>query len=119
MNIYVICPVRNCPPDVGMKLDEHVRGLEECACGDFSVYYPPRDTPQADDGIGLAIVQHQLAAMKACDEVHIWYDPASKGSHVDLGMALALGKQLRWIQPPARTAHKSYANVILALGCPT
>jgi len=32
--------------------------------------------------------------MRAADEVHVFWDVRSKGSHFDLGMAYALGKRI-------------------------
>lgn len=116
LRIYVLCPVRNCPAEVQQRLEEHVAGLE---AGGFTVHYPPRDVNQQDDGCGLTIVQAHLAAMKACDEVHIWWDADSKGSHFDLGMAWALEKPLRLITQHAATSRKSYGNVLLKVACPT
>ena len=31
-----------------------------------------------------------LEAMLGCEEVHVWWDPTSSGSHFDLGMAYML-----------------------------
>jgi len=35
-----------------------------------------------------------MEGMKKCDEVHVFWDVNSSGSHVDLGMALALEKEI-------------------------
>jgi nucleoside 2-deoxyribosyltransferase len=57
------------------------------------VHYPPENAPQ-DDPIGNLICEAHLNAMKECDEVHVFWDVNSKGSHFDLGMAYALGKTI-------------------------
>jgi hypothetical protein len=86
-NIYLICPVRRCTPEVRAVMDAYVAGLE--ARG-HKVHYPPRDVDQSNDDGGVRICQEHLHAMLACDAVHVWWDPASTGSHFDLGMAYAM-----------------------------
>lgn len=87
MHIYLICPVRNCSEEVRRFADDYVRRLESLGA---TVHYPPRDVDQTDDGIGLAISQSHRSAMRACDEVHVIWDPTSVGSHFDFGMAFML-----------------------------
>lgn len=79
------------------------------------VHFPPDDAPQ-DDPTGLAICQTHLRAMKLADEVHVFWDVESKGSHFDLGMAYALGKKI----VPIECEHpdgdgKSYWKVMNAI----
>jgi len=69
---------------------EYVSGLE--AKG-YAVHFPPRNVEQ-DDPTGFNIVMSHLDAMVLADEVHIFWDSTSYGSHCDLGMAIALGKKL-------------------------
>jgi hypothetical protein len=57
------------------------------------VHFPPDDAPQ-DDPTGAAICATHLAAMREADEVHVFWDVDSFGSHFDLGMAYALGKRI-------------------------
>jgi nucleoside 2-deoxyribosyltransferase len=107
MKIFVITPVRGgVPPAVSA----YVRRLE--AQG-HTVFFPPRDTDQTDDGIGLNICRANRRWIELADEVHVWWNPESTGSHFDLGMAFALRKPLRLVNAPHRTLSKSFANVLL------
>ena len=113
MNIYIVCPVRNCSQEITEALNRHVAELE--ARG-HSVHYPPRDVNQEDDGCGLHICEAHRAALKLADEVHIYWDSDSKGSLFDLGMAfMANSVRFRFINNPPRDNHKSYLNVFKAL----
>lgn len=85
--VYLICPVRNASLVQMMAMEDYVRGLE--AQG-YEVHYPPRDVDQSNDDGGIRICQQHLEYMAICDEVHVWWDDASKGSHYDLGMAAML-----------------------------
>jgi len=85
--VYLICPVRNADPEVLAKLKLYVADLE--AQGK-TVHWPPRDTDQSDP-TGVKILEQNRQATLDAKEIHIWWDPESKGSHIDLGMlAMAL-----------------------------
>jgi nucleoside 2-deoxyribosyltransferase len=64
--------------------------------------------------IGLRICQDNRAAIEAADEIHIYWNPDSKGSLFDLGIAFALRKQIVLINTVKPTATKSFENVLLA-----
>jgi hypothetical protein len=49
-----------------------------------------------------------LIGMHACDEVHVFWDVESSGSHFDLGMALALDKDIVLIRCFNDDEGKSY-----------
>lgn len=51
------------------------------------VHWPKRDTKQDGDPIGIRICRDNRKEMFAADEVHVWYDPESRGSCFDIGMA--------------------------------
>jgi nucleoside 2-deoxyribosyltransferase len=91
MNIYIICAVRN----ASQERVAQIRGYAAHLRGGLGhqVHFPPDDAPQ-DDPTGKAICQTHLAAMRDADEVHVFWDVDSKGSHFDLGMAYALGKRI-------------------------
>ena len=75
-------------------------------------HFPPRDVNQ-EDTEGWAICTAHLAAMMKVDEVHVFWDVNSKGSHFDLGMAFALGKKIRLVKLFAPDLEgKSYVQVI-------
>ena len=114
--IFVICPVRNANEGFTRFIHRYVGELE--AQG-YQVHLPPRDTNQTDPH-GLAICLENCDAIIAADEVHIWLDPASTGSHFDRGMLFAMlrlgmPKKVVLINTVYRTDHKSFENVLLAL----
>lgn len=110
--IYLICPVRGCDEYTSKALDTYVTQLESEG---HEVHYPPRDVDQTDDGIGLEICETHLASMKESDEVHVWWEISSKGSHFDFGMAYALDIPITVINSYETTEYKSYGNVLKAL----
>ena len=113
MNIYLICPVRGCDAKTLEDIERLVKQME--GEGD-TVHWPHRDAPQSDP-TGIEICRTHLDAMKKADEVRVVWDVESKGSHFDLGMAYALGKQVRPLWPVRPDgAEKSYWKVMCALG---
>lgn len=112
MKIYLICSVRNAKPESISEAENYVKSLENDG---HTVHYPPRDVDQTDDGVGLKICECHRKAMIECDEVHILFDPDSRGSLFDFGMAFVLNKPIRVVNDITRTKHKSYGNVMLEL----
>jgi hypothetical protein len=116
MKIYVICPVRNARK-ADLKFGaEYVKKLESQG---MIVHYPPRDSDQMEDGVGLKVNEANRKAIISSDEIHVIWDPKSYGSHFDLGMAFML-RAIREcpivvVRPLKRTLRKSYTNVLLAL----
>ena len=116
MQVYIVCPVRNSTPaDQKFALD-YVAGLERQG---ITVYFPPRDSDQTEDGIGLRVNEANRAGLLTADEVHVIWDPKSIGSHFDMGMVFML-RAIRdcaivLVNPVERTATKSYTNVVLEL----
>lgn len=114
----MICPVRGMTGEERRRAEAHVAALE---ADGHTVHYPPRDVDQTDDGCGLAICEAHRQAMAGADEVHVMWNPESKGSHFDLGMAFMLarsrigGLRFRVIGDLAATSHKSYGNVLAKL----
>ena len=110
MRIYLICSVRQASSEAAIAALAYVK-LRETVFHD-SVFYPPRDAKQ-DDPTGLGIVETELAVIAACDEVHIIWDINSKGSHFDLGAAMALRKPMVMVQSVTPDlSGKSYEKVI-------
>jgi len=105
MRITIICSVRAGTPE---GVYDYATELE--AQG-HQVYLPPRDTPQ-DDPTGYTICLRMKQAISQADEVHIFYSPASQGTHFDLGMAFALGKRWKLVNNPPDSEEKSYIKVI-------
>lgn len=111
MRIFIICPVRRLLPSEEEAIEEYIKVLE--ACG-HQVHYPPRDTPQ-DDPTGLNICRANRAGIRGAEEVHIWYNPNSTGSHFDLGMTFALDKPIKLINDVQPTDTKSFKNFLIAI----
>jgi len=107
---FLICPVRS-----GKYKGEAERWVKMLEEEGVEVHYPPRDTDQTDDGIGLHICEQNRAAIEDADSVYIIYDADSRGSHFDLGMAFALRKRILLINVDNPTPHKSFFNLLLAL----
>lgn len=111
MNIYIICAVRNAKETYIGTIRDHVARMRKEG---HQVHFPPDDVPQ-DDPTGAVICEMHRAAMERADEVHIWWDVESKGSHFDLGMAYALRKRLvPIVNESPDTPGKSYWKVINA-----
>lgn len=88
MNIYIICPVRILTKD---KKEQYTRYVTDLRADGHTVFFPPEDAPQ-DDTTGINIINIELEAIRNADEVHVFWNVNSKGSHFDLGAAMALGK---------------------------
>lgn len=89
-NIYIICAVRNATPERIAEIRAHAVRLRSEG---YDVHFPPDDAPQ-DDPTGEAICRVHRHAMRRANEVHVFWDVESKGSHFDLGMAYALGVKI-------------------------
>jgi nucleoside 2-deoxyribosyltransferase len=107
MNVYIICPVRNCSPERTAAIRAHAERLRKSG---YTVHFPTDDVNQ-DDPTGAAICRAHLDAMLAADFVHVFWDVNSKGSHFDLGMAYAMGKPITPVEcyepdPPGKSYWK-------------
>jgi len=116
--VYLICPVRNCDPKTSAKIEAYVSRIESEG---KIVHYPPRDVDQAQSG--FEICSEHRSAMMNCDEIHIWWDSKSSGSHFDLGMAFMLSHLMPGIlkfilanpEEVLATLSKSFGNMIRKL----
>lgn len=90
-HVYIICAVRGAPQARIDQLREYANSLRGAA--GYTVHFPPDDAPQSDP-TGSEICHAHRKAMLAADEVHVFWDVDSKGSHFDLGMAYALDKRI-------------------------
>lgn len=120
-DIYLICSVTNATDKDREYADAYVKALE--ARG-HKVHYPPRDVDQ--NGTGTEICEAHRAAMYKADEVHVIWNPDSKGSHFDFGMAYMLRFVVRdlgdmgdvkivLVNDPGQTETKTYGNVLCDL----
>ena len=117
--IYLICPVRAATMAEKAYLDQYVAMLEKD--GGYTVHYPPREVDQTLPG--PVICAKHRDAMCAADEIHVYWNPESKGSHFDLGMAYVLqllfNKTVQIINDVHATPNgKSYADVLLKMAVP-
>lgn len=116
MRVYIICAVRNAMASKVASIRQYAEKMR--GMGHF-VHFPPDDAPQ-DDKTGEAICAVHREAMSDCDEVHVFWDVDSAGSHFDLGMAYALRKT---IIPVSCERHdgegKSYWKAVIAPPTPT
>jgi len=87
--IFIICTVRGASPEYKKKLEDYVKYLESEG---REVHLPHRDTDQTKSGYEIC---HQNArAIAMADEVHVFYNPESLGTHFDMGVAFAYGKKV-------------------------
>jgi hypothetical protein len=112
--VFMICPVRNATDEEKEFLQNYMDTLESQG---VQVHYPPRDTNQVDPEGGINICTENRAAIRAADEVHIYWNASSSGSGFDLGMTFQIEKPLKlinreYVKP---TEGKSFQNVVLAL----
>jgi len=115
--VYLMCPVRKVLPEEKIKIDKYVEKLEKV---EYKVHYPPRDVDQTQSGMEILSAHRQ--AILDCDEIHIWWDNNSKGSHFDLGMAFMLclvytDHHIKFViaNDVQKTSHKSFENFIIEL----
>lgn len=112
MKIYIICAVRNATQERVAELREYA---EQKRAEGHRVHFPPDDAPQSDP-TGEAICRTHLDAMRDADEVHVFWDVESKGSHFDLGMAYAMQKRMVPVSCERPDGpEKSYWKVLCAL----
>ena len=105
--IFIIGSVRDATEETRKAMEEHVRVLEEAG---NEVHLPHRDTNQ--EATGIEICRQNAKAIEEADEVHIFYDPDSDGSHFDLGVAWALNKKLVVVSNVPYGEGKSYPRMI-------
>lgn len=106
-HIFIICTVRDADIAYIDKLDKYVDKLEQQG---NEVHLPHRDTNQKLTGLGICY-QNQ-SAIRNADEVHIFYNPDSQGTHFDMGMAFALGKRIKIIESSDYGEGKSFARML-------
>jgi len=107
MKVFIICTVRNAIPDYISKLEKYVSDLE--AHG-YQVHLPHRDTNQNATGIDIC-KQNKIAIYEA-DEVHIFYNSKSQGTHFDMGVAFAFDKKIKIIENEQFGEGKSYPGML-------
>ena len=105
--IYIIAPVRDATSNFRKRLYQYASKLKKEG---YRVYLPHRDTDQRLSS--LEINKQNCEAIKRVDEVHVFYDHRSQGSHFDLGVAFAFDKQIVVIENQPYGHGKSYARML-------
>jgi nucleoside 2-deoxyribosyltransferase len=107
MNIFIICSVRGATEDYRKKLEAHVEALEKAG---HKVHLPHRDTDQ--EASGLYICLQNREAIRSSDQIHIFYSSKSQGTHFDMGMALAMGKDIVIVENEPILEGKSFSRML-------
>ena len=84
MKIYILSSVRQATLRERAKLEAYANILEDKG---YEVYLPHRDTNQQDTEFDICF--QNGAEIQRADEVHVFYNPKSTGSHFDLGVLFA------------------------------
>lgn len=105
--IFVICSVRGASDEYRDKLEHYVSQLEERG---YKIHLPHRDTNQ--QARGFDICKQNMEAIKESDEVHIFYNHTSQGTHFDMGVAFALGKDIVIVENEEYGEGKSYPRML-------
>jgi nucleoside 2-deoxyribosyltransferase len=105
--IFIICTVRNASAEYKHKLETYVLELEGNGC---VVHLPHRDTNQQARGIDICT--ENMNAIKDADEVHIFYNSTSQGTHFDMGVSFAFGKRIVIVENEPLTEGKSYQRML-------
>lgn len=113
MKIFLISPVRNATDAVTEEVGRYVEQLEQQG---HEVHWPIRDTEQMPEPKSMRewlICIRNALEIRNADEVHVWFDPNSKGSLFDLGVAWEAGKMIRLANPVEPTEGKSFSNLLI------
>ena len=105
--IYILCPVRGVSAEQKQEIEDYIEKLK----AEGNRIHSFQDVNQ-DDPTGYGIVVGHLKGMEECDEVHIFWDVSSSGSHCDLGMALALRKRIVLVKCFKDNDGKSYWKAV-------
>lgn len=106
-NIFVICTVRSASVEYKTKLEDYVASLEKAG---YDVHLPHRDTNQNETGYNICAENY--LAIATSNEVHIFYNPDSQGTHFDMGVAFALNKKIIIAENVEFGEGKSYPRML-------
>jgi nucleoside 2-deoxyribosyltransferase len=107
MKVFIICSVRGASDEYRTKLETYVSELEK---NGVKVHLPHRDTNQ--NARGFDICTQNAKAIQEADEVHIFYNSASQGTHFDMGVSFALGKKIVVLENEKYGEGKSYPRML-------
>ena len=106
--IFIICTIRSATQEYINKLESYVSELEDKG---YKVYAPHRDTDQL--ALGYDICKQNMQGIIDADEVHIFYNSQSQGTHFDMGMAFALNKKIVIVENEELTDGKSFQRMLV------
>lgn len=107
MKIFIICTVRAATEEYRKKLEDYAAKLESEG---HKVHLPHRDTNQK--ACGYDICEENCNAISESDEVHVFYNPESTGTHFDLGCSFALKKKIVVVENVQYGEGKNYPRMI-------
>lgn len=108
MKIFIICTVRNATEEYKQKLEAYVKSLEDQG---HTVHLPHRDTDQTKRGLDICHINTKAIANS--NEVHVFYNPESQGTHFDMGVAFAYGRKIVVVEnTPYDVNQKSFAKML-------
>lgn len=107
MKIYIICSVRDASKRYQKMLEKYVQDLED---QQHEVHLPHRDTNQKAKGYDIC--KQNMNATIWADEIHVFYNSKSQGSHFDLGMAFILKKKIVIVENEEFGAGKSFPRML-------
>jgi len=107
MKVFIICTVRKASAEYVQKLEAYVKSLEDEG---IKVHLPHRDTNQ--EASGYDICKQNSIAIASSDQVHIFYNPDSQGTHFDMGVAFAMGKKIIVVENVEYGEGKSYPRML-------
>jgi len=105
--VFIICTVRGASEEYKKKLEDYVAKLESEGC---EVHLPHRDTDQNQSG--YLICTQNSREIAASNEVHIFYNPDSQGTHFDMGVAFAYGRKIVVVENPEYGEGKSFGRML-------
>ena len=104
---FIICTVRGASDEYKKKLEDYVKNLED---NGYEVHLPHRDTDQ--NARGYDICNQNARAIAMANEVHIFYNPDSQGTHFDMGVAFAYGRKIIVAENIEYGEGKSYPRML-------
>jgi nucleoside 2-deoxyribosyltransferase len=105
--VFIISSVRLATDKFNSHLDNYVEHLEKLG---VEVYLPKRDTDQTASYIERC--RQNRAGIERADEVHIFYDSTSLGTHFDMGMSFCLNKPIKVIETEPYDESKRFVRML-------
>lgn len=105
--MFIICTVRGASEEYKQKLEDYVTQKESEG---WEVHLPHRDTNQNTSE--YEICNENARAIAMANEVHVFYNPESQGTHFDMGVAFALGRKVVVVENVPYGEGKSYSRML-------